>query len=227
MASWADSNVEPDGRYGVTVSRDGGLTYEQALAGEQVYDFAFDDGIVYAAGASGLLVSTDDGATWRIVRDFFDPQRPTETVRPDVGVFSVAVTSDGALWVGTDDGLFKSTDRAATFTRFRAETSPRPAAPSERAPSVGSYAYPNPFSPEVDRYVRICYSDPADESRCAASTDPVTIRLFDFGMNLVRTLDEPVWDGRDDGGYRVANGTYFYAIDAGGETLRGKILVLE
>jgi hypothetical protein len=36
-----------------------------------------------------------------------------------------------------------------------------------------------------------------------------------------------VWDGYDDDGNRVANGVYFYEVDAGGESLTGKILVLE
>ncbi len=217
MATWAASEVDAGGRFGVTVTRDGGATFEQVLVGERVYDFAFSGTTVYAAGQSGLLISEDDGRSWRIVRDFFDPARPTETVRPDLSALSVAVTAEGALWVGTDDGLFKSTDGGATFTRFRAEAPLRPDALYPDVPEVKSYAYPNPFSPEADRFLRFVH-EAGEDAR---------IRIFDFGMNLVRTLDEPVWDGRDAGGYRVANGTYFYAIDAGGSPLRGTILVLE
>lgn len=217
IASWAASQIESGSRFGITVTRDGGATFEQALVGELVYDFAFSETTVYAAGQSGLLLSEDDGKTWRVVRDFFNPDLPTDQVRPDVRVFSVAVTDGGVLWVGTDDGLFKSTDGAATFTRFLPIVPLRPDVPSAAVPSVASYAYPNPFSPEVDRFIRIRHEGAPDAA----------IRVFDFAMNLVRTLGEPVWDGRDEGGYRVPNGPYFYAIDAGGETLRGKILVIE
>jgi flagellar hook assembly protein FlgD len=64
----------------------------------------------------------------------------------------------------------------------------------------------------------------------------VDIRIFDFAMNLVRELTderqssgerEVSWDGTDDRGARVANGTYFYAVEAGGDTFWGKVLVLE
>ena len=66
----------------------------------------------------------------------------------------------------------------------------------------------------------------------------VTIRIFDFGMNLLRTLVEnnnrpvsdhnlDVWDGRDQNGKVVPNGVYFYRIDLGtGNPLFGKIMVI-
>jgi flagellar hook assembly protein FlgD len=55
-------------------------------------------------------------------------------------------------------------------------------------------------------------------------------------MNLVRRLidesqsegiREVTWDGTDDGGLRVANGPYFYAVRSGGDTFWGKILIIE
>jgi len=62
------------------------------------------------------------------------------------------------------------------------------------------------------------------------------VRIFDFGMQLVRELNvesagqgerEIAWDGTDENGFRVANGVYFYIVEAGGENARGKIHVLE
>ena len=95
-------------------------------------------------------------------------------------------------------------------------------------PKVDAYAYPNPFSPAADRLARIRYDlDGAQDVR---------IRIFDFGLNLVRDLTdaqqsagarEVAWDGTADDGARVANGVYFYAIEAGSDTFWGKILVLE
>ena len=64
----------------------------------------------------------------------------------------------------------------------------------------------------------------------------VTIRIFDFGMSLVRTLldetqergeKEVSWDGVDDHGARLANGTYLYAVQTTSGTFWGKILLLE
>lgn len=224
--------LERGERFGVAATRDGGETFETALLGERVYDFAFRGQAVYAAGENGLFISEDGGATWRTVRDFFDPTQPDRTFRPDARVFSVAVTND-ALWVGTEDGLFKSPDFGLTWRTFRAEVplSPDglpPVVPPERVPRVEAYAYPNPFSPSVDRFVRIRYKLESDER--------VEIRLFDFAMNLVRTLTdeqqnsgerEVSWDGTDNSGARVANGAYFYAVETGGETFWGKVLVLE
>jgi hypothetical protein len=216
-------------RFALVVTRDGGETFEPALiGGGRFYDFAFcpdaatycTPRTVYAAGADGLFISEDDGRTWRSVRDFQDRDRPGRFVSRDASAFAVATTSEG-LWVGTGDGLLKSTDGGATWTIFRTDVPTNPDTPADDAPSVEAYAYPNPFSPSADRYVRIRYDRPG-----------ASIRIFDFAMNLVRTIPdaaptEQVWDGFDDDGNRVANGVYFYEVDAGGESLTGKILVLE
>ncbi len=224
--------VEASERFGLAVTRDGGESFETVLlSGRRIYDVTFcpdaasycSPETVYAAGDEGLFISDDGGQTWRTVRDFPDATRAGRFVSQDASAFAVA-TTPGALWVGTGDGLARSTDGGATWTLFRADVPTNPDTPTDRVPDVETYAYPNPFSPNADRYTRIRYGQAGD-------TAGARIRIFDFGMNLVRTLDaapvEQVWDGFDDGGNRVANGVYFYEVDAGGESLRGKILVLE
>lgn len=227
MATWNAGEAGESGQFGITVTRDGGETFEQVLIGERVFDFAFEDDVVYAAGESGLFVSEDEGRSWNAIRDFNDSSRPDRPVRPDVEVFSVAVTSQ-AVWVGTSDGLVRSTDRGQTWRLFRTEVPLNPEEPTDAVPRVETFAYPNPFSPNADRHVRIRYELEASQS--------VEIRIFDFGMHLVRTLPEAlqfggiretIWDGNDDNGLRVANGTYFYSVRYGSETVWGKILVLE
>ncbi len=215
-------------QFALVVTRDGGETFEPVLVGgRRFYDFAFcpagaawgcDARTVYAAGDDGLFLSEDEGQTWRSVRAF--RERDGRFVSRDARAFAVATTPD-ALWVGTGDGLVKSTDGGETWRVFRVDVPTNPAEPSDRTPEVEAYAYPNPFSPSADTVVRIRYD------RATAR-----IRIFDFGMNLVRTFDaatptEQAWDGFDDAGNRVANGVYFYEVEAGGEALRGKILVLE
>jgi hypothetical protein len=234
-AIWATTWPGREGarqQFGVVVTRDGGETFEASLLGERVYDFGFRGETIYAAGENGLFISDDGGLTWRTVRDFYDPTQPDRTFRPGASIFAVATTRD-ALWVGTGDGLFRSTDGGATWRVFRAEVplSPEglpPVVPANAVPEVEAYAYPNPFSPASDRFVRIRYK--LEQART------VDIRIFDFSMKLVRDVTsesqsegerEISWDGTDNSGARVANGTYFYAVETGSETFWGKILVLE
>lgn len=226
MATWNAGEVGERGRFGVTVTRDGGDTFEQVLIGEQIHDFAFrGDATVYAAGESGLFISNDNGITWQTIHRFADAENPDAVAKPRVSAFAVAATDD-ALWVGTSDGLMKSTDEGQTWRVFRTNVPLSPAAPFEDQPAVDTYAYPNPFSPRADRLVRIRYESGGGADR---------IRIFDFKMNLIRDLTsdgepgfrEAAWDGTTDNGYRVPNGVYFYAVDTGGESVRGKIQVLE
>lgn len=227
MASWNAGEVGESGQFGITVTRDGGATFEQMLLGERIYDFAFrGESTVYAAGESGLFITNDNGVTWRTVTSFRDSEDPSQLVRRDINTFAVATTTD-ALWVGTSDGLMRSVDGGETWRIFRTNVPLHPEEPSDAVPDVDTYAYPNPFSPQSDQFVRIRY-----ESGGGADA----IRIFDFRMQLVRELRaesagagerEIAWDGTDENGYRVANGVYFYLVDAGDESARGKIQVLE
>ncbi|MDE2732342.1 MAG: hypothetical protein OXI38_13210 [Bacteroidota bacterium] len=218
--------------YGVAVTRDTGKTFVRALHGERCYDFAFDGPIVYVACDNALYQSWDNGETFIAIRDFRDANDPARTIRPGFRVFSVEAEAN-TVWVGTDDGLYRSMDRGHTWRVFRTLVPLSPEGlpsviPADRVPAVDTYAYPNPFSPVEDRLVRIRYA--------LASASHVTIRVFNFGMNLVRTVfqgDQPggdqevSWDGADDLGVRLANGTYFYVVESGSGTFRGKILILE
>ena len=94
-----------------------------------------------------------------------------------------------------------------------------------------TYAYPDPFSPD-DEVVRFHYSTGGKDAS-------VKIQVFDFGMNLVRTLlrgalrsgnteHDEIWDGRDDQGRQVANGVYFYKVEAEKDAPAwGKVIVLQ
>ena len=220
-------------QFGVVVTRDQGQSYEQVLVDDQpMYDFAFDGHRVYIAGFGGLFISDDDGRTFRTEREFYDPARPERTLLSSTRAYSVAITTSG-LWVGTEDGLFNSRDHGETWRSFRADVPLDPAGlpriiPPEMVPQVETYAYPNPFSPSTDRLVRMRVA--------TSSSAPVTIRIFDYGMNLVRRVtgqggagdeQEVAWDGTSMDGTRVANGPYFYAAQTSEGTVWGKILVIE
>ena len=225
-ATW-NSGSGGTAQFGVAVTRDGGETFTPTLQGEKVYDFAFDGETVYAASDRGLYISSDGGLIWESVTDFRDAGQPDRFVRPRSSVFSVATTPD-ALWVGTEDGLLKSRDGGRTWRIIRANIPTQPVNPTDEVPRVDAYAYPNPFSPAIDRIVRFKYQLP--------SAGPVRIRILDFGMSLIREwtddrapgLVESVWDGRDARGTRIANGPYFYTISGpGGFHASGKLLVIE
>ena len=231
MASWASQ--QQGGRlqrFGVAVTPNGGATFRQALIGERVYDLAARRTRVYAAAETGLFVSADQGRTWRSVERF--PVRGEEVLPSSLTTRAVA-TTETALWVGTTEGLLRL-DRSVegrllrenpTWQLFRAETPVNPEEPSEQVPDVATYAYPNPFVPSRDDLVRIAYELDAPRT--------VTVTIYDFGMNRVRTIteqkpagqQETVWRGRDAQGLRVPTGTYVYTVDLGDRTVDGKIVV--
>lgn len=227
VAAWNAGDAGGGGQFGVAVTRDGGASWEHTLQGQRIYDFAFGAGAVWAAGDEGLFLTRDGGRTWTSVRTFVDRDDPGRFVRFGASVYSVDF--DGrALWVGTEDGLARSTDWGGTWSVFRVDVPLRPTVDDARAPRVDTFAYPNPFSPSVDRVVRIKFD--------AVRSGTVGVRIFDSSYNLVRRLEERrdvgmgeiAWDGTDDRGARVANGVVFYEVSGVvGASARGKILVIE
>ena len=69
------------------------------------------------------------------------------------------------------------------------------------------------------------------------SSMPVLLTIHSASGRVVRTLighesrgegpHAARWDGRDDGGRPVAAGAYFYRLNAGGETLTAKMILLK
>jgi hypothetical protein len=238
LATWAGSGGAGGQRFGVTMTPNGGDTFRKVLVGERIFDLAAREARVFAVGEQGLFVSENQGQTWRSINEF-RLRGDTKTLPPEVTTRSVAVTS-AALWVGTTDGLLRldrsqearllsgaSDPPAPRWTLLRAQVpvNPSPDQTSEQVPDVEAYAYPNPFVPSRDQLVRIAYE--------LDSAGPVTVTVYDFGMNKVwsatenqpRGQQETTWDGTDDRGLRVPTGTYFYTVETGGQTVRGKILL--
>ena len=83
--------------------------------------------------------------------------------------------------------------------------------------------HPNPFGPST----RIRFAIPSEQR--------VTLRVYDSGGRLVRTLEDGLlapqvhvreWDGQDRNGNRVSSGVYFSRLDAGGKTLSRRMVLV-
>lgn len=213
----------PNQEYAVSYTDDAGASWHSFLQGVKAYAFTFRDSITYVASDDGLYRTSDGGSTWLRSGTVADPtsgNRLTTTT-----FFSVATIAD-TVFAASGDGLARTIDNAlhpfgSAWEVIRAYS------PSVARSTV--YAYPNPFSP-LQQPIRIHYTTGSE-----AAT--VTIELFDFGMNRVRTIvkdatrngeSDDIWDGRDESGRIVRNGVFFYrVIIAGGDPAWGKILVLQ
>lgn len=207
-------------------SEDNGKTWSATLAGDLVWNFAFQDSIVWAATSSGLKKSNanDSVQTWTtydFIQDSFDSLGNQITSREYFAVRTIADT----VWAGGEDGLVKTTDGGTTWRVFRTYV------PIGTAGSKTAYAYPTPFSPQLSTGITRIHYAPKQNGK-------VTVKIYDFALNLVATLlnnqvrqagveyDE-IWDGRNKDGKIVANGVYFFKVEAeGGQKEWGKVAVI-
>lgn len=211
---------------GVSYTLDGGATWKQVLLREFAHNFGFHGDTVYVPTDNGIFRSADLGTTWvknGFIYDKVNRQQYTQST-----FYSAASTGD-TIWFGGADGLIFTVESVGQS--FGSQWTILHAAQPLRA-TTDTYAFPNPFAPD-DEPVRIHYT--------TGTSGPslVTIRIFDFGMNLVKTVvqngirpsgssfDE-LWNGTDDRGQVVSNGVYFYQIIVNSDEPRwGKILVIK
>ncbi len=217
---WAGTQPVNDGNNGASFSEDDGDTWQTTLVGDRVWNFDFDDTVVWAATSSGLKRTSDWGQTWEVFNYMQDDEDKILSTE-----FTSVTVIDGEIWAGNLDGLVRTRTDGDSWDVYRT------------ADSIGSeqttYAYPSPFSPILQGggYTRIRYRP--------LQSGSVTIKIYDFSMDLVITLvdgeyryggmeyDEP-WDGRNGEGDLVANGVYFIRFEApGGQKEWGKVVVLK
>ncbi len=215
---WAGTQPTYSGENGLSYTTDDGDTWHTTLLGDMVWNFAFDDSVIWVATSAGLKRSDDWGSSWKV----FNSIPGIYTTE-----FSSVAIIDGEIWAGSADGLVWSTDNGNSWDTVRT------AVPIGTKGSETAYAYPSPFSPVVTegQVTRIHYRPRKDGA--------VTIKVYDFAMNLVKTLEDrqqrsggmeydAVWDGRNEKGDIVANGIYFFKVEApDGQTERGKVVVLK
>ncbi len=222
---WAATKDATSGeQQGVSFSEDGGENWKTTLLGESIYNISFKDSIVYAVGDNGIFRSTNWGISWTSPQSIVDNITNAPYTKPDF--YAVANQKD-TIWFGGADGTAITIDNAENSfgSSWKILRVSKPLSSLQE-----TYAYPNPFSPD-DEVVRFHYA--------LQENSTITIRIFDFGMNLVRTLvkdvlrkgpaeRDEIWDGKNDNKQFVSNGVYFYQITGSNEKpIWGKILVVQ
>lgn len=223
MASW-DSGLSDFEQSGIVRTSDNGETFKQYLIGERINNIGFKEDLIFATGDNGLFISADNGESWSRISQI---KNANTFIKESARYLSVASTTN-RIWIGTSDGLASSEDRGNTWQITRVNfplEGGNQYAPD--AKNVDTFAYPNPFSPGRNGIVRLKFK--------VAEPGNVTIRLFDFGMNLIKKIVdnsfsagtfETTWDGTDKNGQTVATGPVFYQVDTPGQRARGKILIV-
>jgi len=194
------------------------------LRDERTHNFGFKSFDIIAATDNGAFRSTNQGNSWILPNSIVDE---ISNVSLNTSVYYSADTEENTVWLGTNDGLARLDETILWNGTWKIYFASQPLkAPDE------TYAYPNPFSPRQEQ-LKIKYSTGGKDAS-------VTIRIYDFGMNYVRTIIQNAprekdlegapdfWDGKDDIGNTVPNGVYLYRIDVDSDTpLFGKIIVMQ
>ena len=215
----------------VSASTDGGKSWNVFLNEEQAHNFGFKyysgKSDIFAATDNGMFRTNDGGQTWILPGTIKDDSTGFE-LRTNV-FYSIAskANNDGTydIWLGSDNGLVRLNETGemwkGTWKVFIA---------SNTESGENFYSYPNPFAPGLETATIVFkLSEPQQK---------VSVRIFDFGMHLIKTLEQNVvesgdktkmvyWDGTDESGNVVPNGVYFFRVDLGSsERHYGKIMVL-
>ncbi|NQV14721.1 hypothetical protein HQ531_04620 [bacterium] len=193
------------------------------LLGSRVWNIGSEPNAVFAATDEGLW-KTRDGLNFVLLPNYHNLDY-SEVIYSDA-VYSVLINNDGAIWVGTGDGLAVSNNGGLSWDIHKARS------------TVGGddfYAYPNPFTPRYDKLLNgqghLIIRFVADQG------DEISITVFDFAMHRVNTVmdatptqyagsQELTWNGRNESGYLVANGTYFIRIEVGDDMHWTKVMVI-
>jgi hypothetical protein len=196
------------------------------LPGIFAYNFAFNDSLVYVASDKGLFVSADAGKNWYTLPPIIDSRSGEEILTEKY--YSAGVSTEfpaSRLWIGSGDGLASTIDNGNHWYINRSYQ-------STRDPAVSSvYAYPSPFSPSRQGYIRFQY----DITRAGE----VEIDIYDFAMDKVASIREyesapggmsydrsAKWNGTTDSGRTVASGVYFFRAKVEGKVTWGKLVII-
>ncbi|MFN8177259.1 MAG: FlgD immunoglobulin-like domain containing protein [bacterium] len=202
-------------------------------------------------GTGHVFRSTDVGLTWVNVSGNL-PDLPHQTVAvdplnpawayvgTDLGVYRT--TDGGTSWTIYDVGMPPAMIldlaissarrmRAATFGNGvweidlpTASTGVAVASSERRSALAFEASRPNPFRAQTS--IRLALPKEADVSLTVLDAAGRRVRTLVNGRHAAGSL-EVAWDGRDEGGRRVAAGTYFVRATGAGQIAATKVTVLQ
>ena len=212
--------------YGVSSSSNGGASWNTYLRDERPHNFGFKNYDVMVATDNGVFRSSDFGHSWLLPGTITDQ---VTRLSLQTNEFYSCTSSGNYVYLGSTDGFVRLQETPGRIYQgvwkiyFAAQS---------LAANDETYCYPNPFNPRMEQ-LKIKYST-------GGTAENVSIRIFDFGFNYVRTVIQNVernysvdgspdfWDGKDENGSYVPNGVYFYRVAIGDkDPVYGKILVMQ
>jgi hypothetical protein len=232
---WASTwNAEDPSEFsGVSSSSDGGETWRTYLRDERPHNFEFKNNDIMIPTNNGVFRSSDNGLTWLLPNSIVDKiTYSNNKIIFHTDEFYSAASSGNYIWLGSNNGLprLQETPGRMWEGTWKIFFASQPLSSDDQ-----TYCYPNPFNPR-DQGVPLNF-----KYSTGGIEEYVTIRIFDFSFNYVRTVvqnvprnfnleSDPVdfWDGKDDNGNYVPNGVYFYRVEVGdNDGVYGKILVMQ
>lgn len=224
---WGATNVTDAPSFSAfSYTTNGGANWFNTLDNYRTNGMAFKDSIVYGFTNQGLWRAVFGTFAWSKAPVIYD-----QTTKDFIATSSFYCGNHihDTLYFGSADGMPTTIEYGQPWSGqwkiYRALT------PINLNSDIKTYAAPSPFAPD-DEVTRIFYAFNTSPSK-------VTITIYDFGMNPVRTLlqnatrsgDETfytIWDGKNNNGATSANGVYFYRIEINDEDpVWGKILLLQ
>lgn len=210
----------------LSYTSNGGVNWFSTLNNLKPNGMSFKDSIVYGFTDQGLWRSIYGVFNWVKPGVIYD-ERTKDQLRTTL--FYSGNHVNDTLYFGSADGLLQTVEYGQPWIgKWKIY---REISPIDLSSDIKTYAAPNPFSPD-DEITRIYYKSTKQSSK-------ITIKIFDFGMNPVRTLIQNAsrsgtdvlftsWDGKNDQGAQAANGVYFYRVEFDNEDpVWGKIILLQ
>jgi hypothetical protein len=203
-----------------------GANWFSTLDNFRTNGMSFKDSIVYGFTNEGLWRSNFGTFNWAKPGIIYD-ERTKDQLRTTF--FYCGNHREDTLYFGSADGLLRTIEYGQPW--IGKWTILREISPIDLSSDLKTYAAPNPFSPD-DEITRIYYKSTKNSTK-------ITIKIYDFGMNPVRTVIQnatrtgtdvlfTAWDGTNDNGVQAANGVYFYRVEFDDEDpVWGKILLLQ